>query len=266
MFDSFNREISYLRISVTDRCNLRCRYCMPEEGIKLLSHEDILTFDEISEFTQVAVKAGISKVRITGGEPLARKGIVKLVKMISGIKGIADLSMTTNGTMLAEYAADLKFAGLDRINISLDTVDHDKYAYITRKGNLGDVFRGIEAAKKAGLNPVKINCVIGNSELENDAMAVGEYCRENGLEIRYIKEMDLERGAFSTVAGGSGGNCPVCNRLRLTSVGKLKPCLFSDIEYDIKELGYEKALKMAVEMKPERGLANHKNEFFNIGG
>jgi cyclic pyranopterin phosphate synthase len=227
MFDSFNRKISYLRISVTDRCNLRCRYCMPEEGIKLLRHEDILTFDELAGFTETAVKAGISKVRITGGEPLVRKGILSLVKMISGIKGISDLSMTTNGTMLAEFAADLK---------------------------------------KAGLNPVKINCVIRKSEQEEDALAVGEFCRGNGLEIRYIKEMDLERGAFSTVTGGSGGNCPMCNRLRLTSVGKLKPCLFSDIEYDIKELGYENALKMAVEMKPERGLTNLNNEFYNIGG
>ncbi len=266
MFDSFNREISYLRISVTDRCNLRCRYCMPEEGIKLLRHEDILTFDELAGFTEAAVKAGISKVRITGGEPLVRKGIVSLVKMISGIKGISDLSMTTNGTMLAQFAADLKNAGLNRVNISLDTVDHDKYSYITRKGNLDDVFRGIEAAKKAGLNPIKINCVIRKSDQEVDALAVGEFCRGNGLEIRYIKEMDLERGAFSTVTGGSGGNCPMCNRLRLTSVGKLKPCLFSDIEYDIKELGYENALKMAVEMKPERGLTNFINEFYNIGG
>jgi len=239
---------------------------MPEEGIKLLRHEDILSFDELTEFTKVAVRAGISKVRFTGGEPLARKGIVSLVQMIADIKGISDLSMTTNGTMLAEFAADLKRAGLNRVNISLDTVDPDKYAYITRKGNLGDVFMGIEAAKKAGLNPVKINCVIKASEHEKDAVEVGEFCRTNGLEIRYIKEMDLERGFFSTVVGGSGGNCSVCNRLRLTSAGLLKPCLFSDIEYDIKELGYEKALRMAVEMKPEKGISNLKNEFYNIGG
>jgi len=266
MFDSFNRKITYLRISVTDRCNLRCLYCMPEEGIKLLRHEDILTFDEITKFTKVAVDAGISKVRITGGEPLARKGIVNLVRMIAGIKGISDLSMTTNGTMLPEFAEDLKKAGLDRVNISLDTVDHEKYAFITRKGNLDDVFRGIKAAKKAGLDPVKINCVIKKSELEKDAVEVGEFCRANGLEIRYIKEMDLERGTFSTVVGGSGGNCSLCNRLRLTSAGMLKPCLFSDIEFDIKELGYEKALKMAVEMKPEKGISNLKNDFYNIGG
>lgn len=266
MFDSFNRRISYLRISVTDRCNLRCRYCMPEEGIKLLKHEDILTFDEITGFTEVAVNSGISKIRLTGGEPLARKGIVSLVNMIAGIKGISDLSMTTNGTMLAVFAHDLKMAGLDRVNISLDTVDHARYSYITRNGNLDDVFRGIEAAKKAGLYPVKINCVIRDSELEEDAVAVGEFCRKEGLEIRYIKEMNLERGTFSTVAGGSGGNCSMCNRLRLTSVGLLKPCLFSDVEFDIRELGYEKAINMAVEMKPERGKANLNNDFYNIGG
>ncbi len=134
MFDRFNRTINYLRISVTDRCNLRCRYCMPEEGIKLLRHEDILSFDEITGFTEVAVKHGVNKVRITGGEPLVRKGIVTLVKMIADIEGINDLSMTTNGVLLKDFAADLKTAGLHRVNISLDTTDPERFAYITRGG------------------------------------------------------------------------------------------------------------------------------------
>ncbi len=266
MFDRFNRKIDYLRISVTDRCNLRCRYCMPEEGIKLLRHEDILTFDEITDFTRVAVANGITKVRITGGEPLVRKGIVTLTGMIAGIHGIKDLSMTTNGTLLAEFAADLHDAGLQRINISLDTIDPEKYSFITRKGNLNDVFRGIDAAIKANLVPVKINCVIRESKSERDAMEVAGFCRSNGLEVRFIREMDLETGTFSVVEGGSGGNCSACNRLRLTSVGKLKPCLFNDAEYDIRELGYEMAIKMAVEIKPEQGLNNVKNGFYNIGG
>jgi len=266
VYDRFNRSIDYLRISVTDRCNLRCRYCMPEEGIYLLRHEDILTFDEIRDFTKIAAACGISKVRITGGEPLVRKGIVTLTGMIAGIEGIKDLSMTTNGTLLDKFANDLYNAGLQRVNISLDTVDPEKYAYLTRKGNLNDVFKGIEAAKKANLVPIKINCVIKESKSEKDAVEVSEFCRSNGLELRYISEMDLVKGTFSTVDGGSGGTCSSCNRLRLTSNGKLKPCLFNNAEYDIRELGYEKAIKMAVEMKPEQGQNNIKDEFYNIGG
>jgi GTP 3',8-cyclase len=266
VYDRFNRTINYLRISVTDRCNLRCRYCMPEEGIRLLRHEDILTFDEITGFVKVAVANGITKVRITGGEPLVRKGIVTLVGMIAGIKGIKDLSMTSNGVLLEQFASDLHKAGLQRINISLDTVDPDKYAYITRTGNLDDVFKGIEAAKKANLVPVKINCVVKKSNDEEDARAVSLFCRSNGLEMRYIREMDLVKGEFSTVEGGSGGNCSACNRLRLTSDGKLKPCLFNDKGFDIRELGYEKALKMAINNKPEQGLNNLKDSFYNIGG
>src|SRR5664280_2578531 len=160
MLDRFNREINYLRISVTDRCNLRCRYCMPEEGIRLLRHEDILSFDEITGFTKAAVRNGITKVRITGGEPLVRKGIVSLVKMVASIDGIKDLSMTTNGVMLKEFALDLKKAGLHRVNISLDTADPDRFSQITRGGNINDVMSGIISAKDAGLLPVKINCVI----------------------------------------------------------------------------------------------------------
>jgi cyclic pyranopterin phosphate synthase len=123
VYDRFNRNIDYLRISVTDRCNLRCTYCMPEEGIQLLRHEDILSFDEITSFTKVAVENGVTKVRITGGEPLVRKGITTLVRMISEIKGIKDLSMTTNGVLLKQFANELRAAGLHRVNISLDTVD-----------------------------------------------------------------------------------------------------------------------------------------------
>lgn len=239
---------------------------MPEEGIHLLRHEDILTFDEITDFTKTAVASGITKVRITGGEPLVRKGIVTLVSMIAGIAGIKDLSMTTNGTLMDQFADDLHKAGLQRINISLDTVDPQKYSYITRKGNLKDVFKGIEAAKKANLIPIKINCVIRESKSEKDAREVAEFCRSNGLELRYIREMDLVKGTFSTVDGGSGGNCSICNRLRLTSDGKLKPCLFNNSEFDIRKLGYEKAVEMAVNAKPEQGLNNMKDGFYNIGG
>jgi len=266
VLDRFNRHINYLRISVTDRCNLRCRYCMPDEGIKLLRHEDILTFDEIAGFTRLAVEKGIDKVRITGGEPLVRKGIVALVGMIAEIPGITDLSMTTNGTLLENFASDLKKAGLQRVNISLDTVDPEKYAWITRLGDLNDVSRGIETARKAGLNPVKINCVRPEAGSREEAEGVGEFCRKNDLEVRYIEEMDLEKGRFSKVHGGTGGNCAECNRLRLTSNGKLKPCLFNDMEFDIRTLGYEEAIRLALENKPEKGETNSNNSFYNIGG
>lgn len=239
---------------------------MPEEGIQLLNHKDILTFDEIRDFTETAVASGVSKVRITGGEPLVRKGIATLVGMISEIKEIKDLSMTTNGVLLKQFADELKSAGLQRINISLDTVDPGKFAAITRIGNINDVFDGIQAAKKAGLLPVKINCVIKYSKEEEEARAVAQFCSDNDLEIRYITQMDLVKGHFSTVVGGTGGNCSLCNRLRLTANGKLKPCLFNNLAFDIRELGVEKALKMAIESKPECGSTNETGTFYNIGG
>jgi GTP 3',8-cyclase len=266
VFDSFNRNINYLRISVTDRCNLRCTYCMPEQGIHLLSHNDILSFDEIKAFTEVAVANGVTKVRITGGEPLVRKEITTLVSMISDIKGIEDLSMTTNGTLLKQFAVELRAAGLHRVNISLDTTDPEKFLAITRTGDINNVFEGIYAAKKAGLIPVKINCVIKESKEEEGAKSVSLFCANNELEIRYIHQMDLTKGHFSTVEGGTGGDCSLCNRLRLTANGMLKPCLFNNIEFDIRELGYEKAIKLAAELKPECGSKNETDAFYNIGG
>ena len=266
VFDRYKRNINYLRISVTDRCNLRCTYCMPEEGIRLLRHKDILTFDEICDFTKTAVAGGVTKVRITGGEPLVRKGITILVGLISEIEEIEDLSMTTNGVLLKQFARELKSSGLQRINISLDTVDPYKFTAITRGGSIFDVFDGIKAAREAGLFPIKINCVIKNSKEEEEAVAVAKFCVDNDLEIRYITQMDLIKGHFSTVVGGTGGNCALCNRLRLTANGKLKPCLFSNIEFDIRELGFEEALKLAAESKPECGSTNDTGAFYNIGG
>ncbi len=266
MLDRFERNINYLRISVTDRCNLRCIYCMPEEGVRLIRHEDILTYDEITAFTRVAAAAGITKVRITGGEPLVRKGVTELVGMIAAIEGITDLSMSTNAILLADYAPLLAAAGLMRVNISLDTLDPDKFRHITRGGDVTAVFKGIEAAQRAGLRPVKINCVIKSTPDEADARAVADFCMREGLEVRFIRQMDLASGTFSVVHGGSGGHCARCNRLRLTPEGMVKPCLFSDAGYSIRELGAEEALRRAVAEKPERGTANHLNGFYNIGG
>lgn len=266
MFDRFDRNINYLRISVTDRCNLRCTYCMPVEGVPPMHHEDILRYDEIIEVVKIAVDFGINKVRITGGEPLVRKGVVSLVEMIAAIPEIRDLSMTTNGVLLERYANELKDAGLQRVNISLDAINPVRYHDITRLGDISQVIRGIDAAVEAGLTPVKINCVIRNSPDEPDARMVGEFGKDRGLEVRYIPEMDLDTGYFRGVIGGDGGNCSTCNRLRLTSNGLIKPCLFSNSSYSVRELGSRYAIEHALQNKPECGTVNTTGEFYNLGG
>jgi len=266
MFDSYNRRINYLRISVTDRCNLRCTYCMPAEGIALMPHSDILSFEEIMEVVDAATTLGVDKVRITGGEPLVRKGIVNLVRMIASKPGIQDLGMTTNGQLLEQYALPLKEAGLHRINVSLDTLNPDKYRQITRGGEIEKVIKGIEAAVSAGLSPVKINCVIVRSSTEPDAVEVAEFGKKHGLQVRFIRQMDLEKGEFYIVDGGSGGDCSTCNRLRLTANGMIKPCLFNEIEYNVRELGAHGALQQALGNKPSCGTINRHGEFYNIGG
>ncbi|MDD4639658.1 MAG: radical SAM protein, partial [Bacteroidales bacterium] len=221
------------------------------------------------------------KVRITGGEPLERKGVVHLTEMLSAIKGIKELTMTTNGTLLAEFATSLKKAGLNRVNISMDTADPVRYREITRGGDIKALIKGILTARDAGLEPVKLNCVINSTHpqydsdseqintilpQERDAVSVAEFAQKHGLQVRFIPLMDLCRGEFGQVIGGDGGNCKICNRLRLTATGILKPCLFSDIGYDINELGAEKAICSALNHKPERGGNNTSGAFYNIGG
>jgi GTP 3',8-cyclase len=266
MLDSFSRQINYLRISVTDRCNLRCVYCMPEQGVKLMHHKDILSFEEIIEIVEVCVRFGVNKVRITGGEPLVRKGIVDFVKMLAAVPGIDDLSMTTNGTLLEQFAIPLAKAGMHRVNISLDSLNPENYRQITRVGDLKSILKGIESAFEAGLTPIKINCVIKESKDEPDAREVEAFCLSRGYKVRFIREMNLKTGLFSTVIGGDGGNCKSCNRLRLTANGKIKPCLFSDLEFDVRELGIEQAIMKAIGKKPESGTENKINSFSNIGG
>lgn len=266
MLDQYNRNINYLRISVTDRCNLRCTYCMPEEGVKLLSHDEILTFEEIVKVVEFGVAHGIKKVRITGGEPLVRKGIVNLVDQLSKIKGLTDLSMTTNGILLKDFAIALKRAGLSRLNISLDTLNAGKFKIITRGGTISHVLEGIQWAKDAGFDPIKINCVIWNNTQEPDALEVKDFCLKNGLKVRFIHQMNLHTGQFSVVEGGEGGNCASCNRLRLTANGDIKPCLFNDKAFNIKILGIEQAFKLALERKPKCGTYNQTGNFYNIGG
>lgn len=266
MLDNFNRKINYLRISVTDRCNLRCKYCMPAEGIKQISHNEILRYDEIIDVCKIAVKFGVNKIRITGGEPLVRKGIENLIADIAKIPGVKDLSMTTNGILLEKYAQQLKDAGLMRVNISLDTLDPKEYKEITRGGSFDQVIKGIEIAKKVGLTPVKINAVILDKTNTQRKIDLQEFGKRMGVQVRFISQMDLETGAFSVVEGGSGGDCSVCNRLRLTANGFIKPCLFSDDEYSIREFGIEGAILEAVRLKPEKGISCLNGNFYNIGG
>jgi len=266
MYDSFNRHINYLRVSITDRCNLRCRYCMPDGGINLLKHEDILSFEEIVAFVKTAAVKGIDKVRITGGEPLVRKGVTGLIGMLSQIKEIKDLTLTTNGILLEEFAQPLANSGLHRVNVSLDTIDPDRFFDITKGGNIKKVINGIAAAQKARLTPIKINCVINKSSEETDAIEVKAFCKSHGLEVRFIQRMDLETGKFAVIEGGTGGNCSVCNKLRLSSDGMLRPCLFNDIAYNVRKLGADKAIEMAIAAKPKNGTVSFQNKFNEIGG
>ena len=265
MYDRFNRKIHYLRLSVTDLCNLRCQYCMPAEGIHLLRHEDILTFEEMVDVVRTAVDMGIDKVRLTGGEPLVRRGIIDLVRMVGRVPGIRDFAMTTNGTLLSDHAADLRAAGIQRLNISLDTVDPDRYREITRNGRLQAVLDGIEAAQSMGFDRIKLNCVIQASPDEPDAVAVAAFGRARGLDVRFIRQMDTHQGQFWEVQGGEGGQCGSCNRLRVSSDGKVYPCLFSDRVFDVRALGIQEALRRAVEHKPESGRTS-RNRFYHLGG
>lgn len=266
MFDRFNRNITYLRVSVTDRCNLRCVYCMPAGGIQLLKKEEVLSLEEIAEVVEVGAELGIKKVRLTGGEPLVRKGISDLVTMINQVEGIEEITMTTNGVLLARYAETLKKAGLKRVNISLDSVSPEKFSEITRGGKLKDVFAGIQAAKSAGLTPVKINVVKLSNGDNSQADDIRKFAEKEGLKLRFITQMDLRTGEFSQVEGGEGGNCAICNRLRLTANGMIKPCLFSNKEYSVKEHGIREAYLLALNTKPKKGVINSKGSFYNIGG
>ncbi|WP_330397339.1 GTP 3',8-cyclase MoaA [Maledivibacter halophilus] len=314
------RKINYLRISITDLCNLRCKYCMPKEGICKKFHKDILRIEEIEEIVRQSVKIGIKKVRITGGEPLIRNGIIELVKRISSIDGIEDLAMTTNGILLKKYARDLKSAGLNRVNISIDSLDKEKYREITRGGNIEDVMAGIKAAKDFDLTPIKLNTVL-IGRFNDDEIEDFVYLTQNEkIDVRFIELMPLGEASSwakehfipnTTVLdrfpnliplksedksspakhyklpGGKGKVglinpisshfCSYCNRIRITSDGKIKPCLHSNYEINIKNLikqNYEiiDILRFAVEAKPKEHNINNINyepiirNMFQIGG
>ncbi len=333
--DLFNRPINYLRISVTDRCNLRCIYCMPSEGINLLPHDEILTYEEITEIARLAAELGINKVRLTGGEPLVRAKLPELVAMLAGIEAIDDISLTTNGILLKEYAAELKQAGLKRVNVSLDSLNPDKFKHITRHNKLDEVLRGIEAARACGLNPVKVNMVVMRGINDDEIVDFAKMTINSDWHVRFIELMPFvadnppeghsTRGKanvntqfmsvdeirkrlgslgklepshpitgngpakyfrFSQAAGTIGFISPVsqhfcfnCNRLRLTAEGKLRPCLLSDYEVDLRQPlrhsaspeELKKIITEAAQSKPQKhqltkGKVSGKRLMSQVGG
>lgn len=196
LYDFFDRPINYLRISVTDRCNLRCIYCMPQDGISLVRHEDILTYEEICAAARAAAELGITKIRLTGGEPLVRSGLPRLVRMLSEIDVIDDISLTTNGILLSHHAAELKWAGLKRVNVSLDTLRPNRFKFITRLGdNLDGVLEGIQIAKTIGLNPVKINMVVMAGINDDEVTEFGAKTSNDGWHVRFIELMPVRHGS-----------------------------------------------------------------------
>ena len=202
MTDNYGREIDYLRISITDRCNLRCRYCMPEEGCTdLIDHSEILSFEEIIRIVRAAAAVGIKKIRLTGGEPLVRRGVADLISRISSIDGISEVCMTTNGVLLPEMADSLKQAGLARVNISLDTFNAEKISYITRGGNINRVFEGISAARSAGLTPIKINCVAMGGFNDDEFGDFVNYTVDNDVSVRFIELMPIGHADIGTDYG-----------------------------------------------------------------
>jgi cyclic pyranopterin phosphate synthase len=217
--DTYQRTINYLRISVTDRCNLRCVYCMPEGGISLMSHYDLLSYEEIITLVKAAAELGIDKVRLTGGEPLVRAGLSDLIKMIAEIETIKDISMTTNGMLLAKYAAELKEAGLDRVNVSLDTLKPERFRQITRCGKLEDTLNGIEAALEAGLTPVKINMVVMAGVNDDEIVDFARKTVTGGWNVRFIEQMPVSAPGKEAARLFSVKDM----KLRIDPLGKMEP-------------------------------------------
>ena len=191
MLDNQGRNIRYLRLSVTDRCNFRCRYCMPAEGVCKREHSEMLSFEELTEIVRTAVSLGVSKVRLTGGEPLVRRGIVDLCRSLRAINGVRELTMTTNGALLPQYAAELKQAGVDRLNISLDTLNKDKFASLTRGGSLADTLAGLDAARHAGFRGTKLNAVLLGGVNEDEIPALAQLAQDREFEVRFIELMPI---------------------------------------------------------------------------
>ena len=315
--DKYKRIIDYMRISVTDRCNLRCVYCMPSEGIKPLGHKNILHYEEIVRVVTIAAKLGVKKIRITGGEPLVRKNLSVLIASMHDIEGIEDISLTTNGVLLRKQVRELAAAGLNRVNVSLDSLTPDKYREITRGGDINDVFEGIYEAQQAGLSPIKLNMVPIRGFNDDEIEAFAQLTMKTPFQVRFIEFMPIGasaiwseekyisseeiKGRVSSIAplhpvklrrsgparyyrfeqapGVVGFISPIthhfcrsCNRLRLTSEGKLRPCLFSDTEIDLKSAmrggdsdeEIERLIRLSVEIKPKGHTINHEKSFAHL--
>lgn len=282
MLDGEGRLIEYLRLSVTDRCNCRCTYCMPAGGVPMLGHKDILSFEELTEVVGACAQLGVRKVRLTGGEPLVRSGLPELVRMIRAVPGVEELAMTTNATLLAPVAADLHHAGLDRLNVSLDTLDAARYAELTRGGSLEDALAGLAAARDAGFSRTKVNCVLMGGVNDADVPRLAELARTEPIDVRFIELMPmgpcagwpkarfvpaetvleavpglvpLRRDGVAELwhAPGWVGNvglirpmshrfCDGCSRIRVTADGRLKSCLHSAAEIPLRGLHGEALL------------------------
>jgi GTP 3',8-cyclase len=289
--DTRDSRVDYLRLSVTDRCNLRCTYCMPPEGVPERDHSEILTYEELEAVARAAVEVGISKVRITGGEPLVRRGVVDFVGRLAAVESITDLSLTTNGLLLPHFAADLAAAGLKRVNVSIDSLEPLRFAELTRGASLDQALAGLDAAFAAGFSPVKVNVVL-LAGIEQEVEDFAELTREREVHVRFIEHMPLDRrlslegefipspqvlellrgryaleavdgvyghgparyyrvpghlGTIGFIAGVSEHFCGTCNRLRVTADGRLKNCLFSGREVDVRPLvGRPAELRAAV--------------------
>lgn len=263
--DRFDRDITYLRISITDKCNLRCVYCMPEEGVPRKNHADFLSFEETAEIVRVGASLGIRKVRLTGGEPLVKRGITDLVAMVKAVPGIEHLAMTTNGSLLAEKALELKKAGLDSLNISLDTLDPPRYRKITRCGNIEEVKAGIESAHRQGF-PIKINTVMMEETTDEEVAAVGRFCKRYGFSHQLINHFSLSRERLDSYRFDRPPKCELCNRIRLLADGKFKPCLLADVEIPVDMEDIAGTLGKTVEMKPKRGNVCLTRSMMEIGG
>lgn len=268
MLDRFKRSVNYLRVSVTDRCNLRCVYCMPEKGICLKDHNEIISYENILRIIGEAVNFGIRKIRLTGGEPLLRKNILYLIKKIKSINKIEELTLTTNGVLLEQMAEDLKKSGIDRINISLDTLDPEKYKKITKIGNINRVLNGIEAVISAGFKRTKINMVVIAGLNENDINRMKGFCLEKGLILQRINHYSLNdlNSINKAYSAERPLPCDLCNRIRLTADGKFKPCLFSDLEIPVDFNNLKESIKRAILSKPEHGTSCSTKQNWQIGG
>jgi cyclic pyranopterin phosphate synthase len=265
MRDSFDRDITYLRISVTDKCNLRCRYCMPPEGVPMRRHDEFLSLEQMAAAARAAVGLGIAKVRLTGGEPLVKRGIVDLVRMIASIDGLGHLAMTTNGTLLAPLAVSLREAGLDSVNVSLDTLDPGRYRDLTRGGDIGSALAGLSAALGAGF-PVKVNMVVLADTPMGDVGKMRAFCAARGASLQLINHFELAQRKQEQEAFDRPPPCDRCNRIRLTADGMLKPCLHSDAEVRLDFSRLEESLREAILTKPRRGSACTIRAMPQIGG